>query len=251
MPIVAGESVPWIARRLPPVQPGGVLGWCAAQRQHAAAVVGAVARAGELVGDREAPGRRLRAGPPDSDFQPVHDPAVAAQRDACAPTGPRAATSACARSSPQRRAGPTRARRWAWRSRPRRARRRAERPRPAPAATRTRWSCPECPRAGPPGRALKVTFLCTTASRNGRGPAGFVRLDDRSRRLEIRPVQAACSGGGEPSAVWATKKAVRAVATSSREGRTRILHCVDHPHGSRQPPGAALDVRTRAAPGAT
>ena len=36
VPIVAGESVPWIARRLPPVQPGGVLGWCAlsASTQH-------------------------------------------------------------------------------------------------------------------------------------------------------------------------------------------------------------------------
>ena len=27
VPIVAGASVPWIARRLPPVQPGGVFGW--------------------------------------------------------------------------------------------------------------------------------------------------------------------------------------------------------------------------------
>ena len=44
MPIVEGESVPWIAIRLPPVQPGRRVRLVAAEGQDAAAVVGAVLR---------------------------------------------------------------------------------------------------------------------------------------------------------------------------------------------------------------
>src|ERR671934_2816022 len=48
----------------------------AGEREQAAAVVGAEACAGHLVGDRKAPGRRPRAGSSDADTNPADDATV-------------------------------------------------------------------------------------------------------------------------------------------------------------------------------
>ena len=57
----------------------------AAQGEHAAAVVGAVAAPVQLVGHREAAGGRLRAGPPDRDGDAPDAAPVAGAARACAP----------------------------------------------------------------------------------------------------------------------------------------------------------------------
>ena len=72
-PIVPGVFVPWMARRLPPFQPGRRVRLVAGQREDAAAVVGPVAVAGHLVGDREAAGRRRRSGAADRHLHALDD----------------------------------------------------------------------------------------------------------------------------------------------------------------------------------
>ena len=140
LPTVHRFGVAWIARRSPPGQPGDQLRLVAGEREQAAAVGRRRIAGVQLVGDREAAGRRLGARPPDGDGERADRAAVAAQRQP-----PRGAVDVDreVRCSPAARGPPGSSPRGRWgaRSRARAASRRAARSRSARAASRTRSAC--------------------------------------------------------------------------------------------------------------